>query len=405
MIAPLIGGLLCNPVDKYPSFFSSRGIFAEYPYFLPTLVATIVNLLTALLCLVLMKESRASAPPKAVEMTVLKYSAVGMEEEDMDETSHGHAHGQGDEESAIATSSKREGSGQGSGRKANPSANPSDSSTKSLTSSASADSTSSLSEANLPPSTSSVLRQPVVLMTCCSYGLLAMTYIILDETIPLFLKLSIAEGGLGFNSIEIGSVISLSGGIMLFFSLLVLPYFARKPKQQLFELGVLGGIPSVFGWPVLAILNTRFLEHIHSHTVYFGILWPSLVLICTLKNICATFSFTAVMIQVNHSVSEEYLGAVNGLGQSLAALARAIGPALGGALWSMSSQTHNVFINFIAVAVFISIGGVINRHLPDSLEHKHGTSSSGSGSKGTASTVDGEEEEEEEAANPMAIMH
>ena len=39
------------------------------------------------------------------------------------------------------------------------------------------------------------------------------------------------------------------------------------------------------------------------------------------------------MIMINNSVESEHLGKVNGLGQSVAALARAVGPAIGGILW------------------------------------------------------------------------
>ena len=41
---------------------------------------------------------------------------------------------------------------------------------------------------------------------------------------------------------------------------------------------------------------------------------------------------------INNSVFDEALGAVNGLGQSMASLARAIGPAFGGLLWSISEK-------------------------------------------------------------------
>jgi hypothetical protein len=41
---------------------------------------------------------------------------------------------------------------------------------------------------------------------------------------------------------------------------------------------------------------------------------------------------------INNSVLDESLGVVNGLGQSLASLARMAGPGLGGILWSVSMQ-------------------------------------------------------------------
>ena len=53
------------------------------------------------------------------------------------------------------------------------------------------------------------------------------------------------------------------------------------------------------------------------------------VLVALGQNIGGCLSFTAVMIQINHSVVADDLGKVNGLGQSMASLTRAIGPAIG----------------------------------------------------------------------------
>jgi hypothetical protein len=45
-----------------------------------------------------------------------------------------------------------------------------------------------------------------------------------------------------------------------------------------------------------------------------------------------------MMIMINNSVLDESLGVVNGLGQSLASLARMVGPGFGGMLWSISTK-------------------------------------------------------------------
>lgn len=107
--------------------------------------------------------------------------------------------------------------------------------------------------------------------------------------------------------------------------------------------------------------------------------------------------------QVNHSVEEEYLGAVNGLGQSMAALARAIGPALGGALWSISIKTENVFINFTAVVCLLCVCGTINRRLPASIDKKPEHKEKEGSGKDTVN--DSGSEGEEEDTNPMPMMH
>jgi hypothetical protein len=217
-----------------------------------------------------------------------------------------------------------------------------------------------------------VLRQRTVLLATGNYGILAMAYILFDETIPLFLKLSKSFGGLEFSSSQIGFLLSLSGGAMLGFNYYMLPYFiSRTSKKSMFEWGIIGSIPFALLWPVIALVNAEILlPSIHNRLSYLSILWPILILVCIVKNVFACLSFTAVMLQINHSVHEEYLGAVNGLGQSLASLARAFGPALGGLLWSISIQNNFVFLNFLSVVFILIVSAIINRYLPDSIDHK-----------------------------------
>ena len=73
---------------------------------------------------------------------------------------------------------------------------------------------------------------------------------------------------------------------------------------------------------------------------------------------------------MNHSVTAENLGKVNGLGQMLASFARFIGPAFGGILWSLSVQTSFVFINFICAAFIMSCTSIVTLYLPRSLDFK-----------------------------------
>lgn len=244
-----------------------------------------------------------------------------------------------------------------------------------------------------------VLRQRTVLLATGNYGILAMAYILFDETIPLFLKLSKNYGGLEFTSSQIGFLLSISGGAMLGFNYYLLPYvISRTSKKAMYEWGIIGSIPFALLWPVLALINSQLLiPHIHNHTSYVSILWPVMILVCIMKNVFACLSFTAVMLQINHSVYEEYLGAVNGLGQSLASLARAFGPALGGLLWSVSIQQKFVFLNFLSVVAILAVSAVINRLLPDSIDHKK--------KKKRKAGAEGTETEEDHSGGGGMMMH
>lgn len=246
-----------------------------------------------------------------------------------------------------------------------------DSSSHNLTSSED-DSNSSTSSTSTEPkklSTATVLRQRVVLLATSNYGILCMAAILIDETLPLFLKAPINEGGFDFNSMHIGFLLSISGCVMLLFTSFVLPIVSRRSKFWMFRVGTWGAIPVALCFPFVALLNRKVLSAL-SPSWHSGILWTVLPMVTVLKNVFACFSFGAVMIQVNHSVHDEYLGAVNGLGQSLAALARAIGPALGGALWSVSTKHHFVYLNFIVAACVYLFLLYLNQLMPPSLDFK-----------------------------------
>ena len=60
------------------------------------------------------------------------------------------------------------------------------------------------------------------------------------------------------------------------------------------------------------------------------------------------------MILVNHSAYDHQLGTLNGIGQTVAAAARSVGPALGGVLWSVSTRLHFLYINFLfSMSIFL----------------------------------------------------
>lgn len=57
--------------------------------------------------------------------------------------------------------------------------------------------------------------------------------------------------------------------------------------------------------------------------------------------------FTSVMVFVNNSVPREKMGMANGIGQTWASGVRSFGPALGGLLWSVTSNAWFPLHNYI----------------------------------------------------------
>lgn len=137
-----------------------------------------------------------------------------------------------------------------------------------------------------------VLKLRSVVLVTSNYGLLAMAFILWDETIPLFLKLDISQGGFGLDSSNIGLLLSSSGGVMLIFTSVVLPRVAKMSKKSLFRIGMYGALPVCLMIPMLATMKKEYAADFMSKEG-LTFLWVMLVLCCVLKNVAACISFTA----------------------------------------------------------------------------------------------------------------
>ncbi|RLN25659.1 putative peptide/nitrate transporter [Panicum miliaceum] len=51
VIGPAIGGFLAQPAEKYPNLFSKESIFGRFPYFLPSLVISILAAVSCIACI------------------------------------------------------------------------------------------------------------------------------------------------------------------------------------------------------------------------------------------------------------------------------------------------------------------------------------------------------------------
>ena len=206
---------------------------------------------------------------------------------------------------------------------------------------------------SIPPSSStttfSIWKDRLVIATVSCYCCIATGYLILDETTPLLLKLSFDKGGFGYQSKEIGSLLGLSGIILFLWTFFAIAPIERTiGKLNMLKIGNYIGVLL----PVLYVLIPRYTTSALQLEPR-AISWILLLAVMCLRNIFSSMAFTAVMILVNNSVTSEYLGQVNGGAQALASLSRAIGPLLGGILWTWSVSIDNLFINFILITVIL----------------------------------------------------
>ena len=183
----------------------------------------------------------------------------------------------------------------------------------------------------------------------------------IDETLPLFLQLDKDMGGFSFSTSQVGILYSYTGFAMLIFTSLFLPRIASMRKAKLFIIATIGIISSVILWPTISWITYYI---INNEKNKYWIMWSLLITAGITRNCFGAMHYNAVMVQVNEQVTSKNLGIVNGLGQSIASLSRAIGPTLGGILWSFSIEYKIIFLNFIGAIVLILICQILNCHIP-----------------------------------------
>jgi hypothetical protein len=114
-----------------------------------------------------------------------------------------------------------------------------------------------------------------------------------------------------------------------------------------------GGLVSIAGitllFPIAANISTS--SHAAAY-VYF-------TAVCCLRSVAATFAFTSAIIMLNVAAPKAHIGAINGVGQTLASFVRGVGPALGGAMWSLSlgiDLPGSHFLVFVIVSAIALLG-------------------------------------------------
>ena len=205
-------------------------------------------------------------------------------------------------------------------------------------------------EADIP-----LWRRPLVMYSIGSYGIMCFAQVVLDESLPLLFKLREDKGGFGFDSNQIGQLLSLAGLAFTCFTVGVLPIVANTSKSTMLIVGCLSGIPASISFPMLPSIVSYFQGQGEWPLLVFALLW---------KNISACLAFTAVTVQVNQSVEDHELTSVNAYGQMMAAFSRAVGPALGGVMWSAWLGLDQVWGNFALVGVVLVLTILLNRNIP-----------------------------------------
>ncbi|KAH7921308.1 MFS general substrate transporter [Leucogyrophana mollusca] len=303
--SPFMGGHLVRPRDNFPRLFTSP-FWGRYPYFLPCAAAASFTAVAFILILLFLKETLPRASSTVPSTSEASPSTAQQSPEDV---------------SAVAGSSS--------------------------------------SEAAVPLRS---LLTPSIVIPVANYATLALVEIGVIALQPLFYSTPHEYGGLDFTPSVIGSWVALFGFVdgifqLCFFAAIV----ERLGPKRTFLISVSCFLPIIAIFPIMSsIVQVRGVD---------PTIW--VLLTCQLSlTVILDMSFGCILMFITSAApTKRSLGAINGMGQTLASIARAVGPAMATSLFAFSKERNVLGGNAVYVFLGILASGLVYLAscLPDKL--------------------------------------
>ncbi|KAG1785984.1 MFS general substrate transporter [Suillus plorans] len=210
------------------------------------------------------------------------------------------------------------------------------------------------------------LLTPAVVVPIANYTVFAFLDISRRALVPLFFSTPTYLGGLGFEPSSIGSWLALFGimdGVLQ--ALLFAKLVDRLGPKRLFSVSVSSYALLMVVLPIMSWL-VRARGGV-DHAVTFALLCQ-----LVLSAICSMGLGTLLMFMRASAPTKNTLGAINGLGQTSASVARAIGPALATSLFAASKEYNLLGGNAVFVILFMVaiVQSWLGSQLPDKLQDR-----------------------------------
>ncbi|KAL8159729.1 LOW QUALITY PROTEIN: hypothetical protein V2J09_001266 [Rumex salicifolius] len=307
IIGPAIGGLLAQPAVKYPNIFSEESFFGRFPYFLPCLCISVINVGASIFTFCLEFSSSYDLllmsfvfVYKCINSTFFDGCCLFSDKGIWQETLHKHKETVPHDDSYEALESA-----------ANGSCSRESSQTSNLV---------------VPTYKGSILKNWPLMSTFPVYCIFSFHDMAYSEIFSLWAVSPKNIGGLGYSTEDVGEVLSITGFGLLFSQLFAYPYVQRilGPVLTIRISGALS-IPLLQSYPFIAMLSGLSLRVL-------------LIGASTLKNAFASSIFTSVFILQNRAVDQDQRGAANGIAMTVMAISKTIAPACGGALLSWAER-------------------------------------------------------------------
>ncbi|KZT32310.1 MFS general substrate transporter [Sistotremastrum suecicum HHB10207 ss-3] len=301
VIAPLIGGNLSRPVERFPLFFGKSELLRVYPYLLPSVaVAVFPGIGIVMVLLVLRESSSERSHPKSLD------SPTSSSNQGISPT--------GSEITLVPEVKKTP-----------------------------------------PPLTS--LFTPQVRAAVFNYAAYCFLAFVIAFLLPLFMSTPTQYGGLGLSPHDIGTLLGVlgiyTGAVQI---VLFMPLHRRLGNNGLFRLSIATKAVVCIFWPILGLLA----KHTKSDKLSGALIALLLLQILFLPITRMGLSCSSIFL-TSAAPSGTSVGATVGLGQIFASISRFLGPAFGAALFAVSIEKNILGGNLVYVVligfIFVSLIG------------------------------------------------
>ncbi|KAH7910512.1 major facilitator superfamily domain-containing protein [Hygrophoropsis aurantiaca] len=314
-VGPFTGGILARPHDRFPGVFSGT-FWIQYPYFLPCFAAacfTAIGFLTVALFAKETLPSRKDSKRIGFESTLNSQTAA---DNDVIPSELSAAEQQAPTDEII--------------------------------------------------SFRVLITSPSVMIPIANYGFLALLELAYLALQPLFYSTPTDIGGLGFSPSMIGTWMALYGIIDGVFQVLFLAKIVdRWGAKRIFTTAVVCFFPLITLFPVMSWV-------IRLQGGVGPAIWALLVLQLILL-VIMDMSYATIFIFVTSAApNKRSLGALNGLGQTTASIARAIAPAMSTSLFALTME-KNLLGGYAVYLILYVMSGILvwlATRLPDQLPER-----------------------------------
>lgn len=198
-------------------------------------------------------------------------------------------------------------------------------------------------------------QYPGVVTTLCAYLVISFSSICFDEVIPLWSMASHSHGGLQLPQVMIGTMLTITGVILTIYTFTIYPLIAQALGQRLsFKLSQLS----------LAFLVT-LTTLIHSLPPSSAARFPLLVTCYTFSKASSSLGFASLAIILNHCVTKDKRGSLNGLSMTFGSIAKSLGPLFAAMAFAWSiDRIRSIPLDYHLVFLVISGSCLISVFIP-----------------------------------------